>query len=112
MVESKRQLQTLDFGGEEYPGAAIPTIFADGVRNLANSSHIVKFYFYRLDPNVQDSNKAQVRTCAQAVMPVDGFVNMYVFFERAIQALQAQGIVTGQVVDQARQAQTGPQWTS
>jgi hypothetical protein len=36
----------------EYPGTTIPTIFADGIVNLANSAHIVKFYLFRFDPNV------------------------------------------------------------
>lgn len=106
MVETERQLQTIDFGGE-YPRAEIPTIFADGVKNMANSTHIVKFYFYRLDPNVHDPNKAQLRTCAQAVLPMDGFINMYAFLERAIQTLQAQGIITAEALDAARRAQVG-----
>jgi hypothetical protein len=110
MVETERQIQTIDFG-EEYPGAEIPTIFADGVRNMANSPYIVKFYFYRLDPNVQDSQKAQVRTCAQAVLPIDGFINMYAFFERAIQQLQTQGIVVPEDLQAARKAQVD-QWTA
>jgi hypothetical protein len=84
----------------EYPD--VPTIFADGVVNLANSAHVAKFYLYRLDPSVKDVGKAQAKACAQIVMPLDGLTNTFAFLEAIIAKLQRQGLVSEKQIDQAR----------
>ena len=91
----------------EYPGTTIPTIFADGIVNLANSAHIVKFYLFRFDPNVKDVSKAQAIPCAQAVFPIDGFVNAFAFLESAVEKLRVQGIITDQILAAARKMAQG-----
>jgi hypothetical protein len=46
--------------GQEFPNPEIPTIFADGIMNLANSYHVVKFYLFRFDPGIINVNTARV----------------------------------------------------
>ena len=104
MAVPQRQITALP--DEEYPGTKIPTVFADGVINLANSSHIVKFYLFRFDPSTKDVGRAQIVPCAQVVLPFDGFINTFVFLENAIEKLRAQGIVTDQVLSAARKLVT------
>jgi hypothetical protein len=103
--------QTIDLQAKEYPGVDIPTFFADGIINLANSPYILKFYFYRLDPNVRNPQKAEATACAQVVMPMNGFLNMYAFLEKAVETLRAQGVVTEKALDEARKAQAVQPWT-
>jgi hypothetical protein len=98
--------QDIDAPSDEYPGIEIPTIFADGVMNLANSPHVMKFYLFRLDPSAKDMQKAQARVCAQIVLPMNGFLNMVAFLERAVEGLRAQGIVTEEDISAARDGKT------
>jgi hypothetical protein len=56
---------------DEFPFSDLPTIFADGVMNLANSAQIAKFYLFRVDPGMKDATKAFQKPCAQIVMPID-----------------------------------------
>ena len=87
-----------------YPGMTIPTIFADGIMNLANSAHIVKFYMFRLDPSVSDVGQARAIPCAQVVLPLDGFINTFAFMQNAVDSLLKQGIITQQALDDAARA--------
>jgi hypothetical protein len=96
--------QILTLPDEEFPGTKIPTVFADGIVNVANSRYIVKFYFFRLDPGTKDVSKAQVVPCAQVVLPLDGFINTFAFLESAVEKLRAQGIITDQALAAARKA--------
>lgn len=86
----------------EFPNPEIPTIFADGTMNLANSFHVVKFYLFRYDPSFTDSNKAKPQIAAQIVTSIDGFINTFAFFESAIGQLISQGIISKEQVDKAR----------
>jgi hypothetical protein len=92
--------QAIEPSAIEYPD--VPTIFADGIVNLANSGHVAKFYLYRLDPNVKDVGRAQAKTCAQIVMPLDGLTNTFAFLEAIIEKLQKQGLVSEHQLAQAR----------
>lgn len=45
---------------EEFPSSGLPTIFADGIMNLANTTQIAKCYLFRFDPGLTDPGKAHV----------------------------------------------------
>jgi len=51
--------------GDEYPPAALPTVYADGVLNLVNNPNTVKFYLYRLDANLSGGHASKVQPFAQ-----------------------------------------------
>jgi hypothetical protein len=89
----------------EYPGEQIPTIFADGVANIANTGQIAKFYLFRFDPSLQHPSRARPTAAAQIVVSLDGLVNMMTFLEQAVAKLVQQGIILQSVVDAARQSQ-------
>jgi hypothetical protein len=91
---------------DEFP-SDLPTIFADGIMNLANSAQIVKCYLFRVDPGVKDVTKAYQKPCAQIVMPLDALVNTYVFLEGAIEKLRGQGFISIETVETARKALRG-----
>jgi hypothetical protein len=88
----------------DFPGKVIPTVFADGIFNLANSAHVVKFYMFRLDPSMTNQQVAQVIPCLQIVLPLDGFINAFAFLEAAVEKLRRQGVITEGVLNVARQA--------
>jgi hypothetical protein len=44
---------------EDYPPWFLPTIYADGIANLAPSNQVVKFYLYRTDPHVMAKPEQQ-----------------------------------------------------
>jgi hypothetical protein len=91
---------------DEFP-SDLPTIFSDGIMNLANSAQIVKFYLFRLDPGIRDVTKAYQKPCAQIVMPLDALVTTFVFLEGAIEGLRGQGFVSTEAVETARKALQG-----
>jgi hypothetical protein len=101
------QGQTTASSDVEYPGTTIPTIFADGIANFANSAHIVKFYLFRFDPNMKTANKAQIMPCAQAVFSLDGFINAFAFLESAVEKLRVQGLITDEMLATARKIPQG-----
>src|SRR5580704_11393238 len=91
---------------DEFP-SDLPTIFADGIMNLANSAQIVKCYLFRVDPGMKDVTKAYQKPCAQIVMPLDALVTTFVFLEGAIEKLRGQGFVSDQALETARKAVRG-----
>ena len=74
---------------DEFPSAEIPTVFADGVFNLAHTAEIVKFYPYRLDPGLKNLSDYQTQPVAQVVMSRAAFVATAAFFSSAVEALNA-----------------------
>jgi hypothetical protein len=76
----------------------VPSIFCDGVVNVAPSAQEVKFYLYRTDRDTaggpalqQQVSKSQV--IAQIIMPLDAYIQTTLFFNRALQALVDSGLV-------------------
>ena len=91
---------------DEFP-SDLPTIFADGIMNLANSAQIIKFYLFRVDPGMRDVTKAYQKPCAQIIMPLEALVTTYVFLEGAIEKLRGQGVVSTEALETARKALGG-----
>ena len=86
----------------DFPAETLPTVFADGVVNLANSPYVVKYYLFRFDPSLRDASISRTQAFAQVVMPMGGFVQTAVFFENALRNLVASGVVSSEDVDAAR----------
>jgi hypothetical protein len=89
---------------EEFPPPSLPTIFADGVLNLAHTSESVKFYLFRHDPGYREANISRINPYAQVVMPMDSFVNTVVFFDKVLANLVAQNRVLQEVVGAKKSA--------
>jgi hypothetical protein len=87
---------------EGLPPPGTPVAFADGVTNLANSKHLVKFYLYRTDPTVDNSGPAKNNIVVQVVMPIDGFVRTAAFLNKGIDQLISNGALTQIDVDNLR----------
>jgi hypothetical protein len=87
---------------EEYPSTLLPTIFADGVANLAQGPHIMKFYLFRQEPSATGAGPYRNQVVTQIVMPVEGFVAMTAFFEKAIQNFIENGQIQREVWESAR----------
>jgi hypothetical protein len=96
------QKQAIIPPSEEYPTPETPTIFADGIKNLANTSQMAKFYLFRFDPSFTGSDRAKVRPCAQIVMSIDALTNAFAFLENAVKQLQVQGVISEQALETAR----------
>jgi hypothetical protein len=93
---------------QEFPNSEIPAIFADGIMNIANSQHIVKFYFFRFDPSIKNPAAARSQMAAQAILPMDGFINAFAFLEAAVEKLKVQGIITNESLEKARKFYRAP----
>jgi hypothetical protein len=91
----------------EFPTANFPTVFADGVLSLAPGPGIVKYYLYRVDPNMFGRGGMAANPSLQVVMPLSGFVEMAVFFEKQISDLISQGQISREAVDQLREEGLG-----
>jgi hypothetical protein len=77
-----------------FPSPSLPTIFADGVSNFFHSPEVGKFYFSRIDPELEGGPEIQQQIVAQVVMPMTSFVNTAAFFMKAVDRLIAQGAVS------------------
>jgi hypothetical protein len=84
----------------EFPPPTIPTVYVDGVRNLAHTLYTAKFYLYRDDP-ILDANRADhlSQPVAQVVMPMPSFVAMALFFSDALDRLVREGRVNQSDID-------------
>ena len=88
----------------DHPPSQFPTVFADGVMNLANSDQIVKFYLYRLDPSFSNEGKSLPQAFAQVVMSMDGFGQTVTFFQDALGHLVEQGHISEEYLLELRAA--------
>lgn len=83
----------------DFPAATFPTVFADGVASYAHGPGFVKFYLYRIDPNMYGRGGAISNPFAQVVMPVVGFAQAVVLFKRALSDLIRAGQISQSDVD-------------
>jgi hypothetical protein len=84
----------------EFPPSGFPTVFADGVSGYQPSAQTVKFFLYRLDPNMFGRSGFRANPFGQVVMPTVGFVQTAAFFQHAVKQLVAQGFIKQQDYDQ------------
>lgn len=83
---------------EPFPSAQTPVIYSDGLANFANTNHIVKMVFTRADLDAVTSSAYKVTITASMVMPLDGFINMFLFLQDAMAQLKEGGYVTDEMV--------------
>ena len=84
---------------EEYPASTIPTVFADGVLNLAHGAGLAKFYLVRVDPSFTSPTENKVQAFAQVVMPMQGFLQTLLFFNKMLQEFVDAGVVSPEIYD-------------
>ena len=99
MPDDQRPNQTVAASGPHleqasgFPHESIPTVFADGIANIAPSAQVVKFYLFRTDPDVGGAQSYRNQTVAQVVMSMDGFAASAVFLYNSLQNLIDQGLL-------------------
>ena len=86
----------------DFPPVGFPTVFADGVLNLAISPAVVKFYLLRYEPSLKGTNEYQTQPVAQVVMPVDGFLSAAAFLGAQVELLIRSGFTTQERYDEYR----------
>lgn len=85
-----------------FPSDGAPTIFADGVANIAQSGEVAKFYLLRTDPSTNTPNDAKTQVVGQVVMAMSGFLDAASFFESAVRGYVERGVVSRERVNEAR----------
>jgi hypothetical protein len=81
----------------------VPSIFCDGVVNVAPSSQEAKFYLYRTDRDTDTSHTQELahknQIIAQIIMPLDAYIQTTLFFNRVLNALVDNGMVSQERID-------------
>ena len=103
MSEDKLVTPKLDF-----PPQSLPTVYADGILNLAHSGSLARFYLMRTDPALDGSERYQVQTVAQVVMPLTALVQTAIFLEGELARLVSSRLVDQKFVDEARRIRDHP----
>jgi hypothetical protein len=94
-----------------FPPLHFPTIYADGVKSIAIGGPNVKFYLSRDEPEFDAFGRVEQNVFAQVVMPRDGFIATFCFFEAAVNRYVQQGFVSQETVDAIRARLAGTVWT-
>jgi hypothetical protein len=89
---------------EGFPAPTIPTIFCDGILNLAPAAQAMRFYLFRSDPDQAGKPKFKNQILAQIIMPVPAFIHAALFFERGLKQFVEQGAISPDMVDKIKQA--------
>jgi hypothetical protein len=79
----------------------IPVVFADGVSSQSYGIGISKFFLVRIDPDPQSGPNRPV-LIQQVVMPIDGFIQMWAFFEHRLKIMIKDGVATKDMVERFR----------
>jgi hypothetical protein len=83
----------------EFPPGTFATAFADGVSAYVRGPGVVKFFLYRVDPNMFGRGGSVSNPFAQIVMPNEAFVRMVTLFNRAVKAMIKSGEITQERID-------------
>jgi hypothetical protein len=89
---------------EGFPPPTIPTIYCDGIANLAPSAHVIKFYLFRTDPDQTAKPKYKNQVLAQIIMPISAFIYSGLFFEKSLKQFVELGIIPKGTVDNIKQS--------
>jgi hypothetical protein len=87
---------------EGFPLPMVPTIYCDGIANVAPSPHVVKFYLFRQDPDQTGKPKYKNQILAQIVMPVPAFIYAVLLGEQALKQFVEQGTIPQQTIDEIK----------
>jgi hypothetical protein len=80
----------------------IPVIFADNVASHAWTTNLSKFYLVRTDSDPLAKAPNTQTNVAQVVMPNDGFIMAFAFFEHRLKAMIESGSITQEALENAR----------
>jgi hypothetical protein len=83
----------------EFPTPAFPVVYSDGVVSLVPTAPIVKFYLYRLDPNIFAQGGSNVTLLVQIIMPTPSFVATAIFFQQQLERMLELKLITKEQVD-------------
>jgi hypothetical protein len=101
MVDAPK-IETISFE-EGFPPLTIPTIFCDGIANLAPSAQVMKFYLFRSDPEQTGKPRYKNQILGQVVMPISAFIVAAVFFEKSLKQIVEKGTISQDMVDKIKQ---------
>jgi hypothetical protein len=83
--------QTAGRPDSEFPTSTTPTVFADGVSGYAPGPGVIKFFLYRVDPNMFGRLGTKANPIVQVAMPFFGFAQMTALFQHGVEKLIAAG---------------------
>lgn len=92
------------------PPWSVPTVFADGITNLAPAHGTVRFYLYRSDPETTGGVIYKNQVFAQIIMPSAGFAVTAAFIERALKHFAAEGSMPLETINAARAVEGLEPW--
>ena len=92
------------FVEDGFPPPTLPTLYCDGIANLAPSPQVVKFYLFRQDPDMMGKPRYKNQILAQVIMPVRAFIYSALFFENSLKQFVEQGTIPQEVVDEMKRA--------
>lgn len=81
----------------------IPVIFADTAASHSYGPGIAKFYLMRFDSDPWGRPESKMTPVAQVIMPAEGFLGLFTFFEQRLKTMVAQGILTQAQVEASRE---------
>jgi hypothetical protein len=87
-----------------YPNSDVPTIYADGVLNVAPSAQIVKFYLHRISASFSGSNDFQVQPIAEIAMPLGSFLQVAAFFQKNVDDMLSANLIKQADYEAAKKA--------
>jgi hypothetical protein len=87
---------------DDFPPWNFPTVFADGVSSISQSSGNVKFYLARIEPNLHGTGTSQVTPFAQVVMSATSFAHTVVFFEQQLKIMIEQRVISEEFMTKLR----------
>jgi hypothetical protein len=102
-MPTPEQLEELARAGRpitEFPDSRFPTAFADGVASLTPGNGLAKFFLYRTDPNSFGRGGIVNTPFLQIAMPIFGFVQMALFFQRQLQRMIDQKAIEPSLIAQ------------
>ena len=93
-----------------YPPWQMPTLYVDGLANLAPISGNIKFYLYSTDPETRGQLPYKNRMVSQIVMPMPGFALAAAFIEKALKHFAAAKSIPIETINAARTAEQLELW--
>jgi hypothetical protein len=81
----------------------IPVLYADAVSSQAYVRNTSKFFLVRFDPNPHGVGTPEISVVQQIVMPMEGFVQMWVFFEHRLKMMIRDGTISKDIIEHYRE---------
>jgi hypothetical protein len=85
----------------------IPTLFADGIANVARGAGTIRTYLVRFDPSLEGPADARQVVVAQLIMSLPGFASMALLFEAQLKDMIEKKEMPPELLDQLRKSIPG-----